>query len=65
MTEKNIKVGDVVSPKGDKYFYMTVVRVMKNDEVQCDYPGADGGRERDTYPVAALIIHEDIGNEDE
>jgi len=60
-----IKVGDVVSPKGDPVFYMTVIQILNDGEVEVDYPGTQSGdRIRETFPVQALMIHENFGKED-
>lgn len=68
MHNNPIKIGDVVSPKGDPYFYMTVVRIMEKDDgndVECDYPSKEGGRSREMFPAAAVFVHENFAEEND
>ncbi|MDB4224302.1 hypothetical protein N9850_11055 [Granulosicoccus sp.] len=61
-----IEIGDVVSPKGDPVFYMTVVKILSDSEVEVDFPDVkSGGRIRETFPVQALTIHEKFGEDEE
>jgi len=65
---KKIEIGDVVSPKADPYFYMTVIRVSPDDEnsFECDFPDhKTGGRNREDFPAQALIIHENFGEDED